>query len=137
MDDDLKISLTELIIGFREPETGIERHFLKVIKKQALACTTEEKVWYRWWLSTQKIGLEHRKAQIQEDKMANSLHSTEIEKNLTVQKIKRKKPGNSQSTSVKRIPARVQKIINQIAKFDSDALDRRLSGSYGSGKRSR
>jgi uncharacterized protein YifE (UPF0438 family) len=43
MDDDIKIRLMELALGLQEPISDIEKHFLKVIKNEALACTLEEK----------------------------------------------------------------------------------------------
>jgi len=51
MDENLKISLMDLAKGLRAPETGLEKHFLKVLKKQAIACTPEERMWYECWLS--------------------------------------------------------------------------------------
>ncbi|CAN1544643.1 hypothetical protein MCEKH45_01944 [Methylophilaceae bacterium] len=119
MDETLKISLMELIIGVREPQTGIEVHFLKVIKKQARACTPEEKCWYEWWLSTQEKGLEVQKVK------------AKIPKKI-------KTPIYDNKSERSNIPERAKKILDSIGKFNSDALSkRRLPGSYGSGKKSR
>jgi hypothetical protein len=52
MEDKQKISLMELVLGLREPETGMEKHFLKVIKGQSIACSPEEKEWFEWWKKT-------------------------------------------------------------------------------------
>jgi hypothetical protein len=118
MEENLKISLMELIIGLRVPENGLEIHFLKVIKQKARACSAEEKLWYEWWLSTQKKGLE-----IQKVKAANP------------KKIRTPINNNSERSN---IPERAQKILDSIGKFNSDALSkRRVPGSYGSGKKSR
>lgn len=43
--------LKGLVNGDREPENGMERHFLKVIKGDGLACTPELKEWYQCWTS--------------------------------------------------------------------------------------
>ena len=119
MDENLKISLMELIIGLRVPENGLEVHFLKVIKKQARACSAEEKLWYEWWLSTQEKVLEVQKAK------------AKIPKNI-------KTPIQNNNSERSNIPDRAQKILDSIGKFNSDALTkRRLPGSYGSGKKSR
>lgn len=118
MDENLKISLMELIIGLREPATGLECHFLKVVKKQARACSAEEKIWYEWWLSTQEKGLEVQKAKVKNSK-------------------KIKDPIHNNISERSNIPERAQKILDAIGKFNSDALSKRLSGSYGSGKKSR
>jgi uncharacterized protein YifE (UPF0438 family) len=119
MDENLKISLMELIIGFREPENGLEVHFLKVINKQARASFAQEKLWYEWWLSTQEKGLEIQKAKAKiSKKIKTPIHNN-----------------NSQRSN---IPERAQKILDSIGKFNSDALSkRRLPESYGSGKKSR
>ena len=49
MNDDEKEILEELISGFREPNNGMEKHFLKVVKGNGLACTPELKEWLKWW----------------------------------------------------------------------------------------
>ena len=118
MNENLKISLMELIIGLREPETGLEVHFLKVIKKQARACSAGEKLWYEWWLSTQEKGLEVLKVK------------AKIPKKIKISIL-------NNNSERRNIPERAQKILDDIGKFNSDALSRRLSGSYGSGKKSR
>lgn len=55
MNENLKISLMELIIGLRDPESGLEVHFLKVIKKQARACSAEERIVWSWWVTLQNL----------------------------------------------------------------------------------
>lgn len=35
--------------GERAPATGMEKHFLKVIKGEALAASNEEKEWFQYW----------------------------------------------------------------------------------------
>ena len=49
MNDDEKESLKKLIYGIREPNNGMEKHFLKVIKGDSRPCTKEEKEWFHCW----------------------------------------------------------------------------------------
>ena len=51
MKPDSIARLKDLVDGNREPENGMEKHFLKVIKGKNSPCTAEEKQWYRWWQS--------------------------------------------------------------------------------------
>lgn len=51
MDETLKDSLRKLVTGQRNPESGMEIHFLNVIKGKNKPCTKEEKDWYSWWMS--------------------------------------------------------------------------------------
>lgn len=125
MDESLKISLMELVMGWREPTSGKERHFLKVIKNEARACTPEEKEWFEWYQRTHSSG---RK------KVHAVAKTSKITKPIIIS-------APSQSHK-KKMPSRVRKILDQNNKWhiqDSDALHpkRRVSGSYGSGKKSR
>lgn len=49
MKPDSIARLKDLVNGNREPENGMEKHFLQVIKGDSRACTLEEKDWYDWW----------------------------------------------------------------------------------------
>jgi hypothetical protein len=118
MEDDFKISLMELIIGLREPASGMEAHFLKVIKNEAMPCSAEEKEWFNWWQKTQGKNKNVKK-------LRPSVNPTPLIKN------------NSQE-----MPERILKILAKTAKIankSSDLLDskKRYQGSYGGGKKSR
>ena len=134
MNENLKVSLMELIIGLREPESGLEIHFLKVLKNQARACTLEEKDWYEWWLSIQEKTSERKtlKQKVTQEKTSN----LEI---LPIRQSQKTKAISTHSKIKGKIPARAQKILDSFKKNNGDSLmlSKRLSGSFGSGKKSR
>ncbi len=43
--------LHSLIAGTRLPETGMERHFTRVMRGEARPCTVKEAEWFRFWQS--------------------------------------------------------------------------------------
>lgn len=45
----INLKLIELVSGIREPENGMEKHFLKVITGDGIPCTLEEKEWFKQW----------------------------------------------------------------------------------------
>jgi hypothetical protein len=49
MKPDLIARLKNLLDGTNEPLNGMEKHFLKVVKGNGLACTPELKEWLKWW----------------------------------------------------------------------------------------
>ena len=49
MKPDSIARLKDLVNGNREPANGMEKHFLKVVKGNGLACTPELKEWLKWW----------------------------------------------------------------------------------------
>jgi len=122
MKQALKISLMELIIGLREPVSGKEKHFLMVIRSQALPCSEEEREWFEWYKKTH-----HTEKKNQSETQASKVVQQKSIKVVT--------------QAHKKIPDRVQMVLDshKLHKQDSDALHpkRRVSGSYGSGKKSR
>ena len=66
----------DLVNGNREPESGMEKHFLKVIKGDGLACTTELKEWVKCWKDLEKT--------------SSATH--EIPKKSAEKKLKKKEP---------------------------------------------
>jgi hypothetical protein len=49
MTNNFHLRFIQLVSGKREPESGMEKHFLKVIKGEAFPCTKEEKEWFQLW----------------------------------------------------------------------------------------
>lgn len=47
-------SLRELISGVRKPESGMEKHFLRVIEGKGDPCSPLEIEWYNFWIATEK-----------------------------------------------------------------------------------
>jgi len=45
--------LKALITGVRPPETGFEKHFMRVLRGEAMPCSLQEREWYEFWRYTQ------------------------------------------------------------------------------------
>lgn len=41
--------LQALITGEQRPETGFEKHFMRVVRGEAIPCSAKERVWYEFW----------------------------------------------------------------------------------------
>lgn len=54
LTDQEKENLNLLIKSERPPENGMEKHFLRVLKREASPCTKKEKEWHQYWLQNIK-----------------------------------------------------------------------------------
>ncbi|HNV60150.1 MAG TPA: hypothetical protein PKH72_10890 [Rhodoferax sp.] len=51
------LELKLLIEGVREPSSGMERHFLRVISGKASPCTPKENEWHQYWISEKSAAI--------------------------------------------------------------------------------
>lgn len=53
--------LKALITGSRPPEAGLEKHFMRVLRGEAMPCTAKELEWYEFWRLNQSTPPETHK----------------------------------------------------------------------------
>ena len=131
MEDDVKISLMELLLGLREPTTGIEKHFLKVIRNEARPCNAEEREWFEWWKKT------HQPKRIPEKSVESTALLDKVQ-NTPNSSVKTPKKISKRADKTDAMPDRVRKILDKTrANWIGDQKIKILPGSFGSGKKSR
>ncbi len=100
MNDDEKESLKKLISGIREPNNGMEKHFLKVIKGDGRPCTKEEKEWLKWWKESFDACLVDKDISTQIS-VQNPLKDVPVQKIVKKKKAKKRSVGMSAAQAKK------------------------------------
>ena len=115
MHDDEKESLEELISGFREPNNGMEKHFLKVIKGNGLACTPELKEWLKWWK-------ESFDAYLVDKNISTQIPVQNPQKDVPVQKIVKKKKAKKRTVGLSAAQAKKSAEKNREPNYDPRSI---------------
>ena len=74
--------------GSASPETGMEKHFVRVISGKARACSPKEREWLEYWQSTKGAELDELGENLQHEASESAVRTDELKRSTITERIR-------------------------------------------------